>query len=110
MDKPPEGEQKDRPETTYAQDGLDSSEASRRLSQLGYNDVPVKKASTVLLVAQKFWGITPWMLEITIVFTFLLGRYPDTYIVSGLLVFNAALSFFSCWTLWTSFAPTRRGR
>ena len=94
MDKTPEGEQKVGPETAYAQDGLASSEASRRLSEFGYNEVPAKKTSTLLLVTKKFWGITPWMLEITVIFTLLLGRYADTYIVSGLLIFNAALSIF----------------
>ena len=88
------GMQKENAETPYAEEGLASSEASDRLSKIGYNEVPVKKTSFALLVAKKFWGITPWMLEITIAFTFLLGRYADTYIVSGLLVFNAALSIF----------------
>jgi H+-transporting ATPase len=45
-------------------------------------------------LAKKFWGITPWMLEITIVLTWFLGRYLEAYIVIGLLLFNAALSFF----------------
>ncbi|HVB12633.1 MAG TPA: HAD-IC family P-type ATPase [Nitrososphaerales archaeon] len=89
-----EGKQRGNGETPYAEEGLASSEASDRLSKIGYNEVPVKKTSFALLVAKKFWGITPWMLEITIAFTFLLGRYADTYIVSGLLVFNAALSIF----------------
>jgi H+-transporting ATPase len=81
-------------ETSYAEEGLNSDEAAARLSRYGYNEVPLKKTGFALLVASKFWGITPWMLEITIVLTFVLGRYPDTYIVSGLLVFNAALSIF----------------
>ena len=94
MDSSSRRNQGESPEAEYAEEGLSSSEASRRLSQFGYNEVSTKKASFVLLVARKFWGITPWMLEITIVFTFLLGRYADTYIVGGLLVFNAALSIF----------------
>ena len=94
MNNPSDGEQKIGSEIAYAEEGLTSSEASRRLSQFGYNEVPTKKTSFVLIVAKKFWGITPWMLEITIVFTFFLGRYADMYIVGGLLVFNAALSVF----------------
>ena len=87
-------EQRGSIETPYAEDGLSSSEASNRLSKFGYNEVPAKKTSFTLLVAKKFWGVTPWMLEITIAFTWLLGRYADTYIVTGLLAFNAALSIF----------------
>jgi H+-transporting ATPase len=94
VDNLSEGKQNGNAETSYAEDGISSSEASSRLSKFGYNEVPVKKTSFALVAAKKFWGITPWMLEITIVFTFLLGRYADTYIVSGLLVFNAALSIF----------------
>jgi H+-transporting ATPase len=89
-----EPEQKGSDETLHSEDGLSSSEASNRLTKFGYNEVPAKKTSFLLEVAKKFWGITPWMLEITIAFTWLLGRYADTYIVSGLLVFNAALSIF----------------
>lgn len=80
--------------TEFLEEGLTASEAATRLSRYGYNEVPSKKTSFALMVAKKFWGITPWMLEITIVLTWVLGRYPDTYAVSGLLVFNAVLSIF----------------
>jgi H+-transporting ATPase len=94
VDKSSNANRTELPDVAYAEEGLTSSEASVRLSQFGYNEVSTKKPSFVLLVARKFWGITPWMLEITAVLTFLLGRYADAYVVSGLLVFNAALSIF----------------
>ena len=91
---PDQGQRRKDAETIYQEDGLTSSEAGKRLSEFGYNEVPTKKASFALMVARKFWGVTPWMLETTIALTWVLGRYPDTYVVSGLLVFNAALSIF----------------
>jgi H+-transporting ATPase len=65
-----------------------------RRKQYGYNQVLEKRENPFLRLAKKFWGITPWMLEITIVLTWFLGRYLEAYIVIGLLLFNAALSFF----------------
>ncbi len=41
---------------------------------------------------KRFWGLVPWMLEITAILTFFLGKYPDTIIIVALLLFNAILS------------------
>ena len=73
--------------------GLSSKEVEERRKEYGYNQVPEKKDNPLLRLAGNFWGITPWMLEITIIMTWLLGRYLEAYIVIGLLLFNAALSF-----------------
>ena len=43
---------------------------------------------------KRFWGLVPWMLEITAILTFFLGKYPDIMIIVALLLFNAALSLF----------------
>ncbi|MEM0272098.1 MAG: plasma-membrane proton-efflux P-type ATPase [Thermoprotei archaeon] len=74
--------------------GLSSEEARKRLSIYGYNEVVEHKVSFTLVLAKKFWGITPWMLEITIALTWILHKYVDAYIVAGLLIFNAGLSLF----------------
>src|SRR5579875_1505604 len=74
--------------------GLSSEEAKKRLGVYGYNEVEEKRESIVLIVAKKFWGITPWMLEITVALTWALHKYVDAYIVAGLLLFNAGLSLF----------------
>ncbi|MDD1758063.1 MAG: plasma-membrane proton-efflux P-type ATPase [Methanotrichaceae archaeon] len=74
--------------------GLSSKEGQERRKEYGYNQVLEKKDNPFLRLARHFWGITPWMLEITIILTMLLGRYLEAYIVIGLLLFNAALSFF----------------
>jgi H+-transporting ATPase len=73
--------------------GLDSKEAARRLSQVGYNEVEERRSPVGLRFLRRFWGVTPWLLEITAVLTFLIGRPMETYLVIGLLVFNAALGF-----------------
>ncbi len=66
----------------------------RRLGVFGPNEVPEKKDHAALRFLRKFWGLTPWMLELTALLTFALGNLTDTYIVLGLLVLNGILGFF----------------
>ncbi len=74
--------------------GLTAAEVARRLAQYGPNEVPEKKESAVLRFLRKFWGLTPWMLELTALLTWFLGNLGDTYIVLSLLVLNSILGFF----------------
>jgi H+-transporting ATPase len=73
--------------------GLKSVEIERRLSQYGYNEIPEKKTNPLIIFAKKFWSLTAWMLEIIIIISWILQRYSDLYIVTGLLVFNSILGF-----------------
>ncbi len=75
------------------QEGLSSDEVRKRLMEYGYNEVVERKGSSVLRFVKKFWGITPWMLEITILLEWILGKYFEMYVVIGLLGFNAVLGF-----------------
>lgn len=76
------------------ENGLTTTEARERLIQYGYNEIVEEKTSPVVRFIRKFWGITPWMLEVTIALEWLLGKYFEAYIIVGLLVFNAILGFF----------------
>ena len=42
---------------------------------------------------KRFWGLTPWMLEITIVFSYIIYKMLDVYIIAGLLVLNAIIGY-----------------
>jgi H+-transporting ATPase len=73
--------------------GLRPAEVENRLKRYGYNEVPEKKKNALVSFVKKFWGLTAWMLEVIMVLSWVLHRYPDLYIVAGLLVFNSILGF-----------------
>ena len=73
--------------------GLMTEEVKKRREEFGYNEVEEKKQSTAVRFLKKFWGLTAWMLEITIVLTIILGKYLDLCVITALLIFNAILGF-----------------
>lgn len=73
--------------------GLKQSEVETRLKQYGYNEVPEKKINPIFRFLSKFWGLTAWMLEFIIILSWFLHKESDAYIVIGLLIFNAVISF-----------------
>lgn len=73
--------------------GLSSAEVEKRIKEFGFNEVPEQKISPIARFARRFWGLTAWMLEITIILTILLHKYLDMYLIAGLLVLNAVLGF-----------------
>ena len=74
--------------------GLSRTEAAARLDREGPNEVPEKKSHPVLRFAGKFWGLSPWMLELIAALSFVLGKRADLAIALALLGVNAVLSFF----------------
>jgi len=73
--------------------GLAHAEVDVRRKEHGYNEVAVEKGHPVLKFLRKFWGISAWMLELIMILSAVLGKYPDLAVVSALLVINAVLSF-----------------
>jgi magnesium-transporting ATPase (P-type) len=73
--------------------GLTSEEAAERRGRFGLNAVKEESTHPVLALLSKFWAPVPWMLEVTLVLEFALGKHPEAAIIGALLVFNAALGF-----------------
>ncbi len=73
--------------------GLSNEEAKSRLSEYGSNEIAERKANPAIRLAKKFSGLTAWMLELTIIFSFLLHRYFDAYVIGSLLIVNAIVAF-----------------
>ena len=79
--------------TTSLENGLDSKEVEKKLSEYGFNEVPERRVSPIIRFLRKFWGVTPWMLEITVGLTWFLGKYLETYVITALLLFNTVVGF-----------------
>ncbi|MDG6927320.1 MAG: plasma-membrane proton-efflux P-type ATPase [Nitrososphaerota archaeon] len=73
--------------------GLSEEDVKSRLSKYGFNEIEEEKRNPLKSLGKKFWGLTPWMLEITMVFSFLIGKYIDGYVIGALLVLNAIIGY-----------------
>lgn len=80
-------------EENNIESGLTSEEAKNRLSQYGFNEIEEKRKNPLKEFLKRFWGITPWMLEITIIFSFLIHNMIDVYIIAALLIVNAIIGY-----------------
>ncbi|MGC8663831.1 MAG: plasma-membrane proton-efflux P-type ATPase [Thermoplasmata archaeon] len=76
-----------------SQKGLSDQDALEKAKKYGYNEIIEKKESPAKRLAKKFYGLTPFMLEITMVFSYVIHSYLDAYIIAGLLVVNAIIGF-----------------
>jgi H+-transporting ATPase len=85
---------KDNLEDINLEIGLTTEEVQRRLAAFGYNEVPEKKERFLVRLGKKFWGLVPWMLEVTALVTLLLGKYVDVFVIVALLLFNAGMSLW----------------
>ena len=76
-----------------AEAGLTNEEVKKRQQKDGLNEFPEEKQSILLVFLKHFWGLTAFMLEFTIVTSFLLHKYVDVYLITGLMFFNAIIGF-----------------
>jgi H+-transporting ATPase len=74
--------------------GLNEEQVKTRLVEYGYNTVEKEKESEIKKFLLKFWSPVPWMLELTALISYILGKRVDTYIILALLLFNSLVSFF----------------
>ena len=74
-------------------DGLTQAEAQKRLTQYGPNGIAKKKTNPFLKFLSCFWSPIPWMIEIAVILSGVVGRWPDFFIILLLLVANAVVEF-----------------
>ena len=55
--------------------GLTDIEVQERQKTYGLNEVPEEKQSMLLVFLKHFWGLTAFMLDFTIIVSFLLQKY-----------------------------------
>ncbi len=72
-------------------DGLSDTEVSDRLQKFGYNEIAEKKRNPVFEFLLRYWGPMPWLLELAMVLSFLLGHKVEGIIIFVLLTANAII-------------------
>ena len=75
-------------------DGLSQAEAQKRLTQYGPNELEEKKSNPFLKFLTYFWGPIPWMIEVAVILSGVVGHWPDFFIILLLLVSNAVVGFW----------------
>ncbi|MFZ6023834.1 MAG: plasma-membrane proton-efflux P-type ATPase [Bacteroidota bacterium] len=75
--------------------GLSAEQVETLRQYYGLNEVKEKQTPAFVLLARKFWGLTAWMLEATIIISFLLHKTFDGFLITVLLIFNGLISFFN---------------
>ena len=72
-------------------DGLSESEAGKRLGVFGYNEIVEKKRNPLLEFFLRYWGPMPWLLELAMALSIVLGHYLEGIIIFVLLTVNAVI-------------------
>jgi H+-transporting ATPase len=75
-------------------EGLTQAEAQKRLTQYGPNEIEEKKTNPFLKFLSYFWGPIPWMIEIAVILSGVVGHWPDFFIILLLLLANGAVGFW----------------
>jgi H+-transporting ATPase len=75
-------------------DGLSQAEATKRQGQYGPNEIAEVKTNALLKFLGYFWGPIPWMIEVAVVLSAVVGHWPDFFIILLLLVANATIGFW----------------
>ena len=74
-------------------EGLGEAEVEKRLKAYGRNEVAAGRRSAILEFLSRFWGPMPWLLELAIALSVLLGHDLEAVIIAVLIVTNAVIGF-----------------
>src|SRR5262245_25374113 len=74
--------------------GLTTTEATARLARYGRNAIEAHTESRWHKLATYFWGPLPWMIEAAALISLLRRDWSDFFVVTGLLLYNAAVGFW----------------
>ncbi len=75
-------------------DGLTQAEAQKRLTQYGPNEIKEEKTNALLKFLTYFWGPIPWMIEVAVILSAVVGHWEDFGIILFLLLCNAVVGFW----------------
>ena len=77
--------------TPEAPAGLTSEEATRRLVEVGPNEIAERRRNPVLAFFRRYWGPMPWLLELAAVLALVLGHVTEALVIVVLLTVNAVV-------------------
>ena len=75
-------------------DGLSQTEAQRRLTQYGPNEIEEKATNQLLKFLTYFWGPIPWMIEAAVILSAVSRHWADFAIILLMLLANAVVGFW----------------
>ncbi len=75
-------------------DGLTQTEAENRLARYGPNEIEEHQTNPLLKFLTYFWGPIPWMIEIAVILSAVVGHWADFFIILILLLSNAVVGFW----------------
>jgi H+-transporting ATPase len=75
-------------------EGLSQSEAQKRLTQYGPNEIQERKTNPLLKFLSYFWGPIPWMIEAAVILSGVVRHWADLGIILLLLISNAVVGFW----------------
>src|ERR1035437_6713663 len=75
-------------------DGPSQTEAQKRVTQYGPNEIEEKKTNPFLKFLTYFWGPIPWMIEVAVILSGVVRHWPDFAIILLLLLANAVVGFW----------------
>ncbi len=75
-------------------DGLTQTEAQKRLTQYGPNEIKEAKTNPILKFLTYFWGPIPWMIEVAVILSAVVSHWEDFGIILFLLLCNAVVGFW----------------
>ena len=68
--------------------GLSEGEVRKRIEKYGYNEVREEEKNPVMEFLSRYWGPMPWLLELAIALSILLGHFLEAIIIFTLLTVN----------------------
>ncbi|KUO39978.1 MAG: magnesium-transporting ATPase [Candidatus Hadarchaeum yellowstonense] len=71
--------------------GLTSAQVNERLARYGFNEVVEKGRSPAVDFLSRYWGPMPWLLEFTMLISYISAHYLELLVIFSLLTINALI-------------------
>ncbi len=73
--------------------GLSSAQAEERIVRYGTNEIGEARRNPVLVFLGYFWAPIPWMIEVALILSVVVGHWPEAIVIAILLGMNGLVSF-----------------